>query len=100
MSRYIDAGMIKYTEDIPDIFIASKTQIDNIPTADVVEVVRCKDCVYRRLKFDPIAEPAKWYGCDVMMFNEDEWYCSFGEKKDDTVEKLTEKIINEFSKEE
>lgn len=36
--RYIDADLIRYDEDIPGVFIASKTRINNIPTADVVEI--------------------------------------------------------------
>lgn len=40
MSRYIDADSIQYDEDIPGVFIASKTRINNIPTADVRENVR------------------------------------------------------------
>jgi len=38
MARYIDANLAK--EIMPNEAII----IDNIPTADVVEVVRCKDC--------------------------------------------------------
>lgn len=40
MSRYIDADSIQYDEDIPGVFIASKTQINNIPAANVRENVR------------------------------------------------------------
>ena len=40
MSRYIDADLIRYDEDIPGVFIASKTRINNIPTADVRENVK------------------------------------------------------------
>ena len=40
MSRYIDADLIRYDEDIPGMFIASKTRINNMPTADVRENVR------------------------------------------------------------
>lgn len=38
--RYIDADLIRYDEDIPGVFIASKTRINNIPTADVRENIR------------------------------------------------------------
>lgn len=56
MTRYIDADalipMMKYATTDNEIgvfpirigFDAIKGVIDNAPTADVVEVVRCKDC--------------------------------------------------------
>ena len=50
MSRYIDADTIRYDEDIPDIYTVSKTRIDNMPTADVVE------CVQRNEDFDRVIE--------------------------------------------
>ena len=47
--------------------------------ADVVEVVRCKDCVYREVKG---AGMAHWFGCRIMEHNDDDWYCSYGERAD------------------
>ena len=55
MSRYIDVDKllddiecidIIDCTDIDDIFIQVEKTIDEQPTADVVEVVRCKDCNY------------------------------------------------------
>ena len=50
MARYIDADLIEYhdsfTNDGEFWSVAFKDDIDNIPTADVVGVVRCKDCKY------------------------------------------------------
>ena len=47
--------------------------IEKQPTADVVEVVRCKDCT----EWDKDEyECSHWYG-----FREDD-YCSYGERKD------------------
>lgn len=50
--------------------------VTTVPTADVVEVVRCKDC--------------KWVGMDehcpaieVYMICGDNGYCSYGERRDD-----------------
>lgn len=56
--------------------------IDNAPTIDAVPVVRCKDCVYRVIMRDPLRKPMDCYGCEVMHYNEDDWFCSFGERKD------------------
>ena len=60
MARYIDADKIDYTiasvyqgqdKDGNDIYrrtaIATENEIDELPTADVVEVVRCKDCKHQ-----------------------------------------------------
>jgi len=60
-----------------------KTAIRRLPSADVVEVVRCKDCVYRVIVRDPLMGTMDCYGCKVMHYNEDDWFCSFGERKDD-----------------
>ena len=60
MARYIDANKIEYyrhdkiglgidySADEPSYYdFAYKEQIDSIPTADVEEVVRCKDCKFK-----------------------------------------------------
>ena len=57
--------------------------IDDTPTVDAVPVVRCKDCVYRVIVRDPLMGTMDCYGCKVMRYNEDDWFCSFGERKDD-----------------
>ena len=53
-----------------------------IPAADVVEVVRCKDCKY--------GSPNKIYGCRIQSFANDkderlyaDDYCSNGERADE-----------------
>ena len=54
--------------------------IDNAPTIDAVEVVRCKDCANRY--YD---ESRNLYYCTMyygMGDVHDENYCSFGERKD------------------
>lgn len=47
--------------------------IDNAPTIDAVEVVRCKDCKHRDLFSCPLAEND---------FQKDEDYCSWGERRE------------------
>ncbi len=49
-----------------------ETAVENLPTADVVEVVRCKDCK----KYMTIH-----CTCDGCCIN-DEWYCADGERKE------------------
>ena len=55
-----------------------KGDVDNgiAPTADVVPVVRCRECKYRRKDGCPIID------ADIWMDNED--FCSHGERKEGT----------------
>lgn len=56
-----------------------RKQIDN-STADVVEVVRCKDCKYRSTR-----DCKMWYQCvicgDYHSWERDDYYCSYGERR-------------------
>ena len=53
------------------------TDIQNAPTVDAVEVVRCKDCKHRtELCGDG------WHPCTDMAVN-DNWYCADGERRED-----------------
>lgn len=74
MPRYIDAD--KLQEEFKELHGGKRSLlIDTEPTADVVEVVRCKDCKYYRI----------WQmKCDrlhVVPFA-DNHYCSYGERVD------------------
>ena len=81
MARYIDAEKIKYTKFVPENdpfdgaggLCALKSHIDAIPAADVVEVVRCKDCKYF----------SEFQHCGVLGFCEPNEYCSRGERRKD-----------------
>lgn len=75
MSKYIDA--VKTAEIVSERHkIPLSELVDTfaeVPTADVVEVVRCKDCT----EWDKDEyECSHWYG-----FSEDD-YCSLGARKD------------------
>lgn len=114
MTEYIERDVV--IDDIGDLFticyetlpneyghhfIVEKelqTHLDfvrNLPAADVVEVVRCKDCKHRPYS----TEPGKTYGLTIEApdgrcpcYNEDDgWYswvpdneffCSYGERKE------------------
>lgn len=56
--------------------------IENFPTADVVEVVRCKDCAWHDDE-DNVCVNSRcsksYYGCRVPR----EHFCSYGEKRDE-----------------
>jgi len=77
MSRYIDADAIQYDEDIPGIYTVSKTQIGNMPTADVAEVVRCKDCKHYK---DNHRCYSRYSNMNDSRNPND--YCSYGERAD------------------
>lgn len=55
--------------------IAIKNTLNAIPPADVVEVVRCKDCKYRDI------DRCGRFKSNVWVCNED--YCSYGERADE-----------------
>ena len=65
--RLIDADAIPwFVVGIGEIPVVTKEEIEEMPTIDAVEVVRCKDC--------------KWYeGCFFLSYDDD--YCSEGERK-------------------
>ena len=83
VSAFIDAEALlnSLPDDIP--YKASvKRVLMQAPTADVVEVVRCRDC---KLRYVP-CRCALWYGSlnDTEYFSErgDDFYCSLGERKE------------------
>jgi hypothetical protein len=56
--------------------------IEDTPTADVVEVVRCKDCIYKTVTKDGEYNPEDIV-CEYHMsdgFDSDD-YCSYGKRK-------------------
>ena len=92
MSRYIDAEALQnriyasplfsnFGEDgwfIKDFIL---DLIDRQTTADVVEVVRCKDCAYYREETSYCLNPhcsSSFYGHRV----KGEHYCSYGERRE------------------
>jgi hypothetical protein len=85
MAEYIDREkMLKYIEEnnTADEWIVGRYNadwiysfIENQPTADVVEVVRCKDCAVPH---------NKWTGCPKLngLIPPPDFYCSYGELKE------------------
>lgn len=86
MARYIDADALIAEYDRVHIGApggARKLMVD-APTADVVEVVRCKDCKYcnEYQKYDF----RKYLGCNQngeIYEVEPNHFCSYGERKED-----------------
>lgn len=89
MPRYIDADKFinelktkgwlkdKFLDNSAEM-IAVEAIIDNQPTADVVEVVRCKDCKYLMFS-DCYGECSKGYK-GIVSPND---FCSHGQKKEE-----------------
>lgn len=96
MPRYIDADKIIYiwlidADGKEHDGVTLQSVIDKMPTADVVEVVRCKDCKYRSKKWyedKRVKDGGYWlFVCEndniaerVYGLAHDKDYCSYGER--------------------
>ena len=96
MARYIDAealmdDLLLYAEANEGTYHAEGfknaiTVVEDQPTADVVEVVRCKDCLYWRTETEPIGiecepgETAHYCAMDGLITRTAD-YCSYGHRK-------------------
>ena len=94
MPRYIDADEIQYTMLYKENWITNtgvekqgvwKDDLDKMPTADVVEVVRCRDCRWyeiNELKSDGTED--KRYKPSICVLHSrifrDNYYCADGER--------------------
>lgn len=79
MPRYIDADKIIYSwmvdsdgEEHDGVTLQSI--IRKIPTADMVEVVRCKECKY-------FCKVSKY--CSDFMTTDEDGFCKWGERRED-----------------
>ena len=79
MPRYIDAdALLQEINDFPYGYRGMiKDVVAKMPTADVVEVVRCKDCKW--WEYDTIFEDG-W--CRGKRQGNPKWFCADGERKD------------------
>lgn len=77
--------------ELRGIFADIKKQLEAIPTADVVEVVRCKDCLFWKLETDPIGiecesgEAAHYCNLESMITRSGD-FCNYGRRRDDAVQ--------------
>ena len=66
-----------------DLALWFEERISELPKADIVEVVRCKDC--KHYSHDVDANEGEWDCCRVYgMFVDPNDFCSEGERKDGT----------------
>lgn len=63
------------------MFLACKKAIITTPTADVVKVVRCKDCIIGITNTAKMG--AGWYWCkNNQQYHKPDHYCGYGELKE------------------
>ena len=55
----------------------------NAPAADVVEVVRCKDCIHASMTFDGTCKYCAVWSQDEAVYLDGDYYCAAGERKND-----------------
>ena len=93
MHKYIDADLLISKEHIPLTkwldcchpkqmkgVLKAMSKIDSAPAADVVEVVRCKDC--RHLMFSDMYGECSQAHMGIVRPDD---FCSYGERKDNSV---------------
>ena len=93
MSRYIDADALKQSirKKYSDLEIRMGVNgiINEQPTADVVEVVRCEDCMWNDIHVTPKGHA--YHICRLMNLafdNNDNFFCAYGEKKNKNAEPI------------
>lgn len=76
MSRYTSFNPV---DDYNIKVQQAKTFLGFSPTADVVEVVRCRDC---KLRYTEVCPMMAWDCGELMGETEDNDYCSYGERSE------------------
>lgn len=79
MSKYVDVDELlnRLPDDLP--YKASvKRVLMQAPTADVVEVVRCKDCIFASVEDGKI----KCYNTYGLLVTKETEYCSRGKRRE------------------
>lgn len=77
--RLIDANALRAQCDAPH-WCVWMSEIDDAPTIDAVEVVRCKECKHRSSDYDILGD----YLCEkrgCRFFCKDNDFCSYGERR-------------------
>ena len=87
MARCIEVGVaLNELEHTPFYdkrdYETTKEMLKTMPTADVVEVVRCKDCKYNPDTNDDDQCPFVESDGHVEHFPEDDFFCKYGERKE------------------
>lgn len=90
MSEYIkrEDAIMAYAETLKsdkNTKLIAEMILADVPNADVVEVVRCKDCKYGKWKISELDNKTKGYECAIHAVFENDFgdngYCSYAERK-------------------
>lgn len=84
MPRYIDADKIPYVQSEDGCLddYAFRYDINEIPAADVVEVVRCKDCEHYFCDTPYCKKHKVGYCAFDEIVKDKNHFCSYGERKE------------------
>ena len=93
MARLIDANVVlakKFTTGLSDASgnhygnadVVFADDIENAPTVDAVEVVRCRDCIGRSTWYNDAEYGCAICGMSGMYPKSENGYCSYGIRKD------------------
>ena len=93
MARMIDANVVlakQFTTGLSDTSgnhygnadVVFADDIENTPTVDAVEVVRCRDCIGQSTWFKDAEIGCEICGMSGMYPKSEDSYCSYGERKD------------------
>ena len=86
MSRLVDADELKlelkWLEIDKPVYHDVMSTIDEMPTVNAVEVVRCKDCKWASACYGDIVRASKGGG-EVHIPLGTDGYCSFAERRED-----------------
>lgn len=83
MSDYIkrDDAIVQLSIDFSNLELPKiKESLDKIPSADVIEVVHCKDCRFYRQGTMNFHGRCNWHGG---LDPDEDWFCADGERSDE-----------------
>lgn len=77
-SALLDDVLVISDENYNDCHVVFEDDIENAPSVDAVEVVRCKDCKYDNMTTCPLC----WIENHTLQFvnHDPEFYCGAGER--------------------
>ena len=81
--KLIDKGEI-HLDNLAEGFLEADRVLFKLPTADVVEVVRCKDCIYKHTAESTPITYCKALSSGIIrpVLIKDNDYCSYGKRKE------------------
>lgn len=87
MARYKDIELLDFmnlsnkSDEFCEGVRFAMEEADKLPTANIVEVVRCKDCKFYDKEFTNFAGKHKCKRFDRIVLDDNKDFCSYGERK-------------------